>query len=81
MTFRGTVIVLTTAMFLAISTAAAWAWSAHQEGNTWYVREGGTKITMPDEKTAKSVASDFNKIDAKADKRAGKGDKKDDKKK
>ena len=69
MTFRLTVAVLTSAAVLTFSTAPAWAWSAHQEGNNWYVREGNTKVPMPDEKTAKSVANDFNKIDKKDDKK------------
>ena len=75
---RLAVVALTGAALLAVWTPPASAmWSAAQDGNSWAVREGNTKIPMPDQKTAESVAKDFNKIDDKADKRANKGDKKD----
>jgi len=74
------VVVLTSVAILSAWVPPAWAtWSATQEGNTWYVRQGNTQIAMPDQKTAASVADKFNKIDDKADKRAEKANTQDSK--
>lgn len=59
------------ATLLAAAAPASATWHAVQDGNSWYVKNGNEAVAMPDEKTARKTAKQFNRIEKKAGKSGG----------
>lgn len=61
---------------LIAAAEPALAWSAAQERNSWYVRDGDIWIPMPNEKVAERTAERLDRAEDRAEKRAERAEKK-----